>query len=292
MNYARALATLKHARTGKNLPKKKLENATWLHAVVGDGGHERLVDLVLFDKHILTWHPNGDLALDTHGWMLRTTKDRYNKYLPSGFRVWQYRPFWFIKTPQGTLPFFNGMVLSPTGGELTLPDEMCTGDAVALQKKIGEYAQLYAARLVNGIISRDPEVDCPVCRHRTGETAKPTHATRAHILDHVKHETTPKSMVIEALNSTESGARCFQRPNRQMTRTFLTDVIYASWHENQSIWRRPKSKRALVARTEILMTEENLPRLDIVPRAYVVNIRMLIEDYILEQLCFERMPDE
>jgi hypothetical protein len=290
MNYKRALATLHHARTKKLLPKKKLENATWLTQSVEMDSGDRLIDLVLFNKHILTWYPNGDIALDTQGWMYRTTKDRYNKYLPSGFRIWQDRPFWFLKTPIGVLPFRNGMHLNEVGVDKALPDEMNGMSATMIRQQIEEYAKLYTNRLVSGRIPADLVLNrCLACVTHKQDDATPK--WKSHLLQHLKDKTTPALLLIFAVNNAETGARVFNTPPYALTRQFLWDIVKASWTESQQIWRKPKSYKAMIARTEAIMTSDTLPRLDIVPRIFLRQLRMLMEDYLFESLYFERMTD-
>lgn len=290
MNYERALATLNHARTGKRLPKKKLMNATWLHEVAelptgqpfNLNIHEPVVDLVLFDKHILSWKPNGNIALHSHYYKTWTTKDRYARYLPSGFRVWQNRPFWYINTPTGTRPFFDEMELRADGSVTGFPDALNAVDAHTLKSDVYQYSRLYAARLCNGVIPNVAENTCGECAvlEMTQAGREFTARQQEHLLEHVQKETTPPHLILAAVDRF-----------RPRSRTFLRQVIEASWHENQKAWRKPTSKRALIEQTELLMTRENLPRLDIRPRAHIHELQMLVEDFLLEAFRFERMED-
>lgn len=298
MNYERALATLNHARTGKRLPKKKLMNATWLHEVAelptgqpfNPNIHEPVVDLVLFDKHILSWKPNGNIALHSRGYKTWSTKDRYARYLPSGFRVWQDRPFWYIDTPTGTRPFFDEMELRADGSVTGFPDALNAVNAHTLKNDVYQYSQFYAARLCNGVLSVVAENTCGECAWLE---LNGSDRAQLQLLEHVQKEITPPHLILAAVNRLDIQARAFQDRSSSgpASRQFLRQVIDASWHENQKAWRKPTSKRALIEQTELLMTRENLPRLDIRPRAYIKNLQMLVEDFLLEAFRFEWMED-
>jgi hypothetical protein len=291
MNYERALATLNHARTGRQLPRKKLMNATWLHTVLQHDSSDQCVSLSLFDKHILMWKPNGNIVLTSAGYPTWSTKDRFARYLPWGFRVWQERPFWYVSTPSGTRPFFDGMELRPDGSVVQLSGALNAVDARTLGDDVYQYAQFYAARLVNGVSARDVENTCSGCVavnllpdlaevHKYGQFQQ-------HLLKHMQQETTPPNLILAAVDKVPVFARVFRaRTHGESSRSFLRQVIDASWHENQKAWRKPTTKKALVEQTGLLMTRENLPRLDIIPRKYIVSLRMLVEDFLLESFQF------
>jgi hypothetical protein len=279
MNYERALKTLNHARTGKTLYKKKLENETWLERVTQLDEAEYLVDLVLFNKHILTWYPDGSIALDNKGFWRRTTLDRFNNYLPSGFRVWQCSPYWYLKTPRGVLPYRNEITLTADGNDPGLPRTMTCLNAFKLKDEVRKYCQFYANQLVSGRISE--QVGCAGCvdreLSRIGE--------QEHLLAHVRDKTTPSCIIMRAADTAEIGSGT-------LGKSILHEVLKASWKENQVIWRRPRSKKAVVARTEALMTSDDLPNLSFgLPREHIVNLWLCLEYYILTMFRFERMQE-
>jgi hypothetical protein len=292
VNYARALATLHHARTGKLLEKKKLENATWLH-LVHVAREPYCVDLVPFDKHILTWYPNDSIAIDNCGYWAWTTKDRLNKYMPSGFRVWQTRPYWFIKTPRAVLPFRNGMHLDACGGNMALPNQVHVVGAHGMQEKVRAYAKAYAARLVDGKISREPY--CTLCT--TANNLELPMEKRLHLLTHMSLDEFPGEIVIEAMRRTVPGDKYHFHQGERFGSSFLADLVFASWKEVQVFWRKTTSRKALIEQVEQRMTTSLVisfppggPKER--PRKYITNFRMMIEDFLLEYVVgFERMTE-
>ena len=88
---------------------KKLKNATWLLKGAQSMGGIAYV-LELFRKPIIQFYDDR-VSLNDHGYFSRTTHDRFNEYLPRGFRVWgQYIPWLkrtlgFVKTPMGVFPY-------------------------------------------------------------------------------------------------------------------------------------------------------------------------------------------
>ncbi len=86
---------------------KKLKNRTWL--VTGSNGYY----LELFGKRIIYWKKEL-FDLQDHGFFSRTTHDRFNEYMPRGFRVHGvtypflrkvWGPVGLVTTPKGTYPY-------------------------------------------------------------------------------------------------------------------------------------------------------------------------------------------
>lgn len=73
----------------------------------------RIEDMVLhyYHQHCIVAEINDTLILDSCEYRTMTTKERINRYLPLGFRLYSKRFKWFIKTPKGTLEFFDGIVI-------------------------------------------------------------------------------------------------------------------------------------------------------------------------------------
>lgn len=69
--------------------------------------------VMLHRTEILTFWPNGDIRLDSGGFMTPTTKARMNQFLPPGYRVYQEDWEWYLRYPDGGIrPFRDGMVFS------------------------------------------------------------------------------------------------------------------------------------------------------------------------------------
>jgi hypothetical protein len=52
--------------------------------------------------------------LDSCGYRTSTTKERINRYLPGGYRLFQRDYEWYVNTPDGeTIDFEDGMIITP-----------------------------------------------------------------------------------------------------------------------------------------------------------------------------------
>ena len=58
---------------------------------------------------VVVAYPDGSVVLRHGGWWTKTTKERINRYLPSGYTLYQKNYTWYLATPNGTLPFNSGM---------------------------------------------------------------------------------------------------------------------------------------------------------------------------------------
>lgn len=57
---------------------------------------------------------DGEYTLNSGGYRTRTTKERINGYIPSGYYVRQEDFEWYVETPDGDrLDFADGMTISP-----------------------------------------------------------------------------------------------------------------------------------------------------------------------------------
>lgn len=64
---------------GRNRESRKVGNNTYLKRRGDD-----TIAVRLHDTDVVTYHRNGDIVLDTGGWMTVTTKDRINSFIPYG----------------------------------------------------------------------------------------------------------------------------------------------------------------------------------------------------------------
>lgn len=93
-------------KTGKSKSKKVANNT--LEIDHGNGKSS----IRLHDTDILTFE-NGKVTLDSGGWQTVTTKQRLNRFLPSGYRITQKNFEWFVNTPNGgKVAFSDGMTLA------------------------------------------------------------------------------------------------------------------------------------------------------------------------------------
>jgi hypothetical protein len=84
-------------------------------------GAYRDITIELDGKELNYYHQNlvvvknedNSYILDSCGYMTKTTKERINRYIPSGFRVYQEDFTWYIQKPNGKVQEFkDGMVIN------------------------------------------------------------------------------------------------------------------------------------------------------------------------------------
>jgi len=91
-------------KTGKS-KAKKIANNTYL-IVDGDTRSIRLHDTnILVEK-------DGQITIDTGNWHTVTTKDRLNRYLPSGTWISQKNYDWFLHQNEDVTPYNDGVVIA------------------------------------------------------------------------------------------------------------------------------------------------------------------------------------
>ena len=101
---AQSIASISHLL----VKSKKVGNNTF--EVVYKNG-DRAIRLHKTD--ILTFTPNR-VILNTNGWETVTTKARINQYMPNGY-VYQRKYKWYVSTPEGDTPYYDGMELDYNG---------------------------------------------------------------------------------------------------------------------------------------------------------------------------------
>lgn len=133
-SFAGAAAVLKKRDT------KKVANNTYV-----ERRHDPEVLSLLYHRtHIIHWHVNGSITLNTGGWQTYSTKERLNSFTPNGMwqgdqwvgfaiQVWQQLGAWYvsIRTESGlrrVVDYQDNMVISPRG-QVTDSDGVEIGEA-------------------------------------------------------------------------------------------------------------------------------------------------------------------
>jgi len=101
MNHAEAV---KMVRGKRNATRRKVGNNTYAE-ILYDGS----VGIMLHSTYVVKIHEDGTYTLNSGGWQTLTTKDRINQYSPR--YVYQKNFEWFVKEPNGSIPFEDGMVV-------------------------------------------------------------------------------------------------------------------------------------------------------------------------------------
>ena len=61
---------------------------------------------------VVRFHADGTMTLDAQGYRTSTTKERMNRYLPDGYRIFQKAGTWRLDTPHGgTEDYRDGVTL-------------------------------------------------------------------------------------------------------------------------------------------------------------------------------------
>jgi hypothetical protein len=311
MDWNQAHLRLHHATTRVRMEKKKVEHNTWLKRDGRDGDG---ITLFFHDKPLIRWEKAGNIAVTNSDFWTSTTRQRINAFLPTGFRVWQQSPYWFIRTPRGVLPWENNMELTPDGMSCgSYHPEVATHDAPALRDKTEAFAKEYAARLLRGMFKspfRDEQQGrrgCDACvRNATVENSS---VNADHAVQHVLHDTYDGYLVLAAITHAKAWSSkglearrdilSVEGPNPEMpehqkgmaiSRQKLRDAVGNCWAGSRAILFKPRNRAELIVQTELKITSlDALPRADIRPRVYSWNFRRLLADYLLDSLGFQRM---
>lgn len=72
-----------------------------------------LEDLVIhyYHQHPIVVKWGNFIRVSSCGWKTSTTKERINRYLPGGYRLYQEDYEWYLSTPNGVREFSDGMLL-------------------------------------------------------------------------------------------------------------------------------------------------------------------------------------
>jgi hypothetical protein len=252
MSYYGQRVTLREVKSSPSLPQnvdikiKKLENNTF-EIVLGTG--ERRIrlhqtDIIIFDADGFSVH--------TGGYKTITTKDRLNKYLPDGWRVYSDKGTWYLRRGEDKAVFEDGMRSDHFERYLKTSSWRENGQA-KLKARIKKFVD---DKLGAGKAWPQPsQGDCWFCALTTtppkaeakpdairnsptrtqaptlGETRGPE-AEREHILDHIKDGYMHGSLIVNALRWAgctdfyigmcfQGGSESFKRVARQRIRRYL-----------------------------------------------------------------------
>lgn len=137
--------------------RKRLENKTTLSFVdpAISGTFEPTYELKVFGNPILVFHPDT-FEVNDHGWYSRTTHERLNQYMPTGFSIYSRRiPYLedpktisFIQTPKGSYPYRMPTTLFYDGSATA---DWYTGKAGGAMRVVPEYIEENLRRIMHGV---------------------------------------------------------------------------------------------------------------------------------------------
>lgn len=141
------------------------------------------------DRYIRLHHTDilvfsGDcVRISSGGWRSITTKDRINKYLPSGYSLQSDGGFWFICHDGKRFPFKDGMVIDlkkdvSDSGDYEKAHKQFKLD----KKKITVYIDKYSNLLLSGKMTLPGAGDCLICQIAA---QNPDYVNYDHIQSHI-----------------------------------------------------------------------------------------------------------
>ena len=175
--------------------QKKIYHNTWLHR---DGDNNLVIRYHATD--IIVISPEDDISLYTGGWLTLTTKERFNRYLPTPFRVAQERGQWYLYNcqTQEEYLFKDGITLTHNGDHhyevVGAGIETDKAKAASLNRRILAYAKHYVDALLAGEVPAPGPGDCFVCAVGGGVGTE-------HLYSHLAESYFVPSLLINALNA-------------------------------------------------------------------------------------------
>lgn len=188
--------------TGRCAQSRKVANNTYLVRRGDD------IAVKLHATDVVTFHPDGTLTLNSGGWFTVTTKERINRYLPSGICLSQIKGRWYLVYPghaeydangdylrwepsdRPAIPYADGITLDPTtlsvveGAADTSDTDAEDALNAETRKAIERYLKTTTA---DEIVRAFTHVagDCWLCNGMLGEDRKtePDHLL-SHLTDH------------------------------------------------------------------------------------------------------------
>lgn len=170
----------------ENSRKRKLANNTYLERDTLEAGENRgevIYHVRLHATRVVTFHPNGNVWLDSGGWRTVTTKERFNRYLPHGYGVWSDGGVWYLGTHDNAVAYADGITINPDGSVSGQgPDPNKTKRE---RKRVLKYASAFASAFVAGDIPAPNGGDCWGCFLFDRDSKKPT-------ADHLREHLSPE----------------------------------------------------------------------------------------------------
>lgn len=85
--------------------ERKIAPNTYVHSYPGQ------IEIVYYKTTIVIFFSDGRICLDHGEHTTATTKERINKCLPTGYKVFQKQGDWYLKSPDHTDIFLRGITI-------------------------------------------------------------------------------------------------------------------------------------------------------------------------------------
>ena len=185
---------------GRNKESKKIDNNTYLQRRGED------IAVKLHKTDIITFKADGDIVLNTEGWITVTTKDRLNKFLPTGYFISQNNKIWYLNKDNSlkgfeTFAYADGITIHNKNENFT----GISGEGenpkikIELNKKILKYTGRFIKALLAGKVPAPSGGDCWGCcmKDKDGKTAFGTD----HLRDHIRESYFVPSLLVNAIEA-------------------------------------------------------------------------------------------
>lgn len=184
-------------------PKRRLDGReTYLYG----RGDEYIVSL--FGKEIVFYRPDNSIHLDTCGWKTVTTKERMNRLMPRGWKLYSQSGQWWLVRPGPNWDWESAPKWAIDRSFTILPDDSVAGAISAEQvaeqhklvKRVKAYAKAYAQALFAGNVRAPSGADCWFCHMVDTKTQEPWGGTD-HLLSHLDEKYYVPSLLVNAMRA-------------------------------------------------------------------------------------------
>lgn len=134
-SYDQAAQAYTRAMQRRGGAQGKLSYNTWIETVLIPGQHlgrDKALAIVLHRTRILTFFPDGTIALDSGGWQTPTTRDRMNR---CGISIGMGDGIPTVRHKGHSYPYVDGMILKPNGGVTYPADSKPIGSVEAIRSR-------------------------------------------------------------------------------------------------------------------------------------------------------------
>jgi hypothetical protein len=193
-SYFKQLDSMLQGRNEQS--KKEAHNTYWQRR--GDN-----IVLLYHKTDVFSITPNGDMTLNSGGWLTSTTKERINMALPVGYYVHQKKSVWYLnRRDDGEYVFQNGMEISAEG-KVNAPKRNDKKEKATAKwvKKVNDFAKEMVERAFDGRMKAPSAGDCWYCLMKTedGKTLGDSFDDNNHIVNHIKEKYYVPSMFWNAM---------------------------------------------------------------------------------------------
>jgi hypothetical protein len=181
----------KKSKFSRKLPGK----ATML---IKDGSS---IHVVYHQTPVVTFKEDGDIILQSDGYMTQTTKERMNNYTPERVGVSQAKGLWFLSVDRKVVIYQDGIVIHQDGTVTGDADKARETEVKKIVKTITQYATDFAQALVNGQVLEPSAGDCWYCFMKTedGLTLGEAEKNNDHITTHIQEKYYVPSLMVRAV---------------------------------------------------------------------------------------------